>query len=598
MSRIIMYLILALALFSLSYAIFLRYNRGLARNSRGQQFRRYLVASLLASLPSTISLESSWAMAVIAVTAVLWMVTYNILYDKTHRKSSPDYDNHMDIAFGIYLFGWLSCLGAIMAGCGVAGTVVMTIVEVLLLVLPLVQIMYYLIYKVCVDANGMQVVQETNYNEVIEYIKSFKSYKVVMITMATLLAVAMMTIANIQISGNNLLTPHSTHEWAALAVVVALLIFFSIYIWKISHGLFVRTGIVILYNDILEYRKSNKAYKEGRAQRLKSLAVSQPEAPVPHPHTIVMVIGESACRDYMDLYRKQDFPTTPWQSDMNAGDDRFILFSQAYSCAMQTVPSLERALTECNQYNDKDFVTACSIVDIAHKAGYRVHWYSNQGHLGCADTPVTLVAETSDVAKWTKQELNKVQYDQSLLEFMYELNPEVNNLLVLHLKGNHFNYSNRYPEYYAQANGLASGDDVVTYKNSIHYNDHILKSIYDYARQKLNMAAMVYFSDHGAIPYMRRSPQFLGFGMVRIPLWVWLSEEYATIHSDVFQALKDNKDKSFTNDLIYELMCGLMCIQSEHYDTTASIASNQYRYTKEMMTTYDGRIKLTDDKEG
>ena len=112
------------------------------------------------------------------------------------------------------------------------------------------------------------------------------------------------------------------------------------------------------------------------------------------------------------------------------------------------------------------------------------------------------------------------------------------------------------------------------------------------------MAAMVYFSDHGAIPYMRRSPRFLGFGMVRIPLWVWLSEEYATIHSDVFQALKDNKDKSFTNDLIYELMCGLMCIQSEHYDTTASIASNQYRYTKEMMTTYDGRIKLTDDKEG
>ena len=62
-----------------------------------------------------------------------------------------------------------------------------------------------------------------------------------MITMATLLAVAMMTIANIQISGNHLLTPPSTHEWAALAVVVALLIFFSIYIWKISHGLFDRT---------------------------------------------------------------------------------------------------------------------------------------------------------------------------------------------------------------------------------------------------------------------------------------------------------------------------------------------------------------------
>ena len=65
-----------------------------------------------------------------------------------------------------------------------------------------------------------------------------------------------------------------------------------------------------------------------------------------------------------------------------------------------------------NQYDkSQKFSTACSIVDIAHKLGWRVHWYSNQGHLGAADTPITIIAETSDVAKWTKQELGKVQYD-------------------------------------------------------------------------------------------------------------------------------------------------------------------------------------------
>ena len=61
---------------------------------------------------------------------------------------------------------------------------------------------------------------------------------------------------------------------------------------------------------------------------------------------------------------------------------------------------------------------------------------------------MTLVAETSDVAKWTKQELNRVQYDMTLLDFIDELNPEVNNLLVFHLKGSHFNFLNRYPQEY------------------------------------------------------------------------------------------------------------------------------------------------------
>lgn len=71
---------------------------------------------------------------------------------------------------------------------------------------------------------------------------------------------------------------------------------------------------------------------------------------------------------------------------------------------MVTVNSLERALTECNQYNDKEFFDSVSIVDMAHKLGYKVHWYSNQGHLGAFDTPVTLVADTSDVARWTDQQ--------------------------------------------------------------------------------------------------------------------------------------------------------------------------------------------------
>ena len=164
------------------------------------------------------------------------------------------------------------------------------------------------------------------------------------------------------------------------------------------------------------------------------------------PQTILIVIGESASRDYMKAFNKEyKYNTTPWLDRM-AQSKNFILLPNAFSILPGTVIAVSNAMTEINQYNDKKFYESCSIIDIAHKAGYKVHWYSNQGHLGSADTPVTLIANTADVAKWTKQELNQIQYDESLLDYLGELDTIKNNFLVVHLKGSHFNFLNRYPE--------------------------------------------------------------------------------------------------------------------------------------------------------
>lgn len=164
-------------------------------------------------------------------------------------------------------------------------------------------------------------------------------------------------------------------------------------------------------------------------------------------------------------------------------DDNFILFPHAYSTIPHTVSALERALTEFNQYNDKQFYTSCSIIDIAHKAGYNTYWYSNQGHLGCADTPVTLVANTSNVAKWTKQNLNQLQFDESLLEYLPEIDPSTNNFVVIHLKGNHFNYINRYPQSFAKFSKPDKYDLIPNYLDSVAYTDYILQQITEYAQK-------------------------------------------------------------------------------------------------------------------
>lgn len=588
----------ALAVFLYSCLIYLRCNRGMARNARGQQTRRFFFATVAAFAPLAVSgnsvLQPQLLLALFV--ALTWMTTYPLLYHLTNRKSSPDYENYMDIAFGLYTFGWLSGI-ILLTQHFLPGNrwmlSLLSIVELLLLIIAVFQIVYYLIYKVCMDANGMKILQETHWNEIIEFSKSFTFIQNLGMILPVVAVTAACFLVNFQhVDTDQLTVPQ-------VVMIAALTIFYLYYTWKPRHSVFSRTGIAELFAVVKEYVENNHRYTNQMEQRISDLIItplSTPPADLP-PHTIFMVIGESACRDYMSAFHpemKED--TTPWLRQSAEDQQHFLLFPNTYSCAMQTVPTLEKALTEYNQYNGKAFYESCSIVDVARKLGYRIHWYSNQGHLGSFDTPITLVAETSDVAKWTKQELGKVQYDESLIDFLDEVDPGKNNFVVLHLKGSHFNFMSRYPQAFTRWGTPGVQDNVVNYKNSICYTDSILQQFFEYGKTRLNLQAMLYFSDHATEPGRRRKPNFEGFQMTRIPMFAYFSDEYIRLHSNRVSALQKNREKYFTNDLVYDLMCGIFDIQSNHFDESASLASNQYRFTRDMLLTYEGQKHIAEDE--
>lgn len=565
-------------------------NHGLSSSSKHQQTTRLGIASLIAMAPWIVAgrFAANYATAMIAAVAVMWAVTFPLLYHLTNRKVSSDYDNQMDIAVGLYLFGMLSAAYIVFEAVWPPLCLLLGVVEFAAWMLILTQWVYFALYRRAIDFDGMTILQATNVNEILEYPKSLgwlRSGSIALI-IALLLLVCAAANAGGQARGE---------AWYVTAIEAAVALGVGVMLFKGKRAPWRRTGIALPYLTIRDYRRKNSRYTAEAASRLASLDVRAAAPVADKPHTVVMVIGESANRDFMSAFKDMDRETTPWLS-ARKGSDRFILFPNAYSCAMVTVNSLERALTERNQYNEKPFYESASIIDIAHKLGYKVHWYSNQGHLGAFDTQVTLVAETADVAKWTNQELNKVRYDESLLGFLDEVDAERNNLVVVHLKGSHFPFGNRYPADRAVWSA-SDGEDanVVAYMNSIRYTDDILRQIHEYASQKLNMQAMVYFSDHATIPDRTRTPGFMGFGMTRIPLYVYLSEEYSCKHQATDAALRDNREKYFTNDLVYELMCGVMRVESPSYDETASLASEKYKYTRDMLLTYDGTVRIADD---
>lgn len=133
------------------------------------------------------------------------------------------------------------------------------------------------------------------------------------------------------------------------------------------------------------------------------------------------------------------------------------------------------------------------------------------------------------------------------------------------------------------------------YLDSVAYTDYILQQITEYAQKNLNLQALLYFSDHGVTPDQRRSPNFNGFAAVRIPMFCYFSEEYKSLYPQTFETLKNHSDYYWTNDLAYELICGILNITSNHYDESNSLASPKYKFTKETLKTDLGKRYLKDD---
>lgn len=591
MSNITPYIIAGICLYLFSYIYYLKISHGLGNKATYLQMRRFVPCAILAVLPAALaSLPLSSPLFVIpSIIAVLWILTYPTLYFISNHKVSSDFEFHFEAVFGLYFIAWISSLGILaqqVSWLAIPATIFITLAELMMLAIPVAQLIYYCLYKSCINETAIEMIQGTDYNETIEFIKSLPIVMNIIVMLSSIFLTLTVALINYKF-----LQASASVATIELAIIVSIAAFLSHYLWKKKHGVFIRTAIVEFYLDVKEYLATNLQYTQNMQDRINTLKVTSLNKST-QPHTIVLVIGESASRDYMKCFNeKYQYDTTPWLTSVSQTSN-FILFHNAFSIMPNTVAALSKALTEANQYNDKKFYESCSVIDIAHAAGYKVHWYSNQGHLGCADTPITLMANTADTAKWTKQELNKVQYDESLLPYIADLNPSENNFVIIHLMGNHFNFLNRYPESFTKFGTPGKYDLEVNYANSIAYTDYVLEQIFNYAKDTLNLQAMVYFSDHATVPDKRRSPNFEGLASVRIPFFTYFADEYIAQHQEVYDTLKKHENFYWTNDLAYELLCNIFDIKSNHFDEANSLASEKFKYKREDLRTNCGQSKI------
>ena len=300
----------------------------------------------------------------------------------------------------------------------------------------------------------------------------------------------------------------------------------------------------------------------------------------------------------MSAYGYSANDTTPWlRKSIEKDSTHFLRFNHVYSSYGSTMQSLERALTEKNQYNNKDFSRSLTIIDLAKKAGYKTYWFSNQSVKNTADTPIQLIARTADVAYWIEDgnENNRILYDGDLLPCLKKVNANENNFIVLHVMGSHELTLHRFPPEFTRFGTVGVFDLVSNYEDSMAYDDWVLQQIFSYARENLNLQAMVFFSDHGANPYRKRVADNIPFINLRIPLIIYLSDEYEQLYPQTTSVLVEHENQYFTNDLMYELIGGILQIKSNHLDEKNDLSSKEFQFTRDTLKTDLGRKNIKDD---
>ena len=442
---------------------------------------------------------------------------------------------------------------------------------------------YYSVTSTVFAPDTLLAIAQTNIQEAIEYAKDNFSCKTIFLIILANASVFFVAIKNTQ-----KILWNKYNLFLVLFCITACLV--GVYKYRDN----IITDIPKQASKTLaQYKNFSKERTDRKDNMSKLLLSHKPEAGV-----YVLVIGESQNRAHMQAYNYHR-ATTPWLDSMK-NDKNMLLFTKAYSCHTHTVPTLLYALTAKNQYNNIAVKNAVSVLEVAEAAGFETVWLSNQVKYSAWDTPVTSIASEANQQKWINSTLgestNTDYFDGKLIEELEKIKITDKMLIVMHLMGNHGSYEQRYPKAFEKYDGKNTIDK---YDNSIIYNDYVMSQVYKRARKIPNFKGLVYCSDHAdAIDKnLSHDASQFDFDMTHIPLYIYLSDSYIQNNLAKYKSLEKQKNKLFTNDLLFNLMLGVLGINLNNiYEPNNDPTADTFDNNKERFKTLYGKKYICEEK--
>lgn len=367
------------------------------------------------------------------------------------------------------------------------------IIWVLLLIIPRTyKIIYYLflgiliiltIYGLAGSSYGVPnyaliaSILETNQNESAEFIKSI-SIKNWLVMVTGLLLVFIYAIFNYRLGQKT-----NINNKASMIVcgILSVLLFFISDMYMV-----VQSG----YNAYQEYTQEKQILLDSLIKD-DSWQITEKIATHKDYKNYVLVIGESARKDYMSVYGY------PHQNTLFFNEAHGTFVDGVYAMGSNTISSLARTLQKTKDGNGMDILPENNIITLANKAGLHTYWLSNQGFLGKYDSATSTIAMRAN----EKIFLKKASYHNDGFDD-FELLPKLDDvlknpkpkLIVLHLMGSHPDPCNRLNGFPIDFN-VKNNQKLNCYIASLQKTDIFLAEVVEKLKQYQDFS-LIYFSDH------------------------------------------------------------------------------------------------------
>ena len=325
---------------------------------------------------------------------------------------------------------------------------------------------------------------------------------------------------------------------------------------------------------------------------------------------IVLIIGESYNKYHTSLYNKNYKNTTPLLKK-RVEDGDLVLYNDVITPFNKTSEVFRQTFSTFDFDNPNDDWTAHTLFTaIFRKAGYNVYFYTNQFVTSSNDRANTMggtILNHPQLSKlqFTKRNDQAYVYDEELVDSlpMSEIK-ERPSLLIVHLIGQHVDYSCRYPsefnvykptDYDNKYAGEYANNIIANYDNSILYNDYVVNKIFE--KFDNDDAICIYMADHGnelfdwRDKYNRTYEPEITSNIARyqyeVPLMFFMPQKFKTAHPELAEKIKLNENKPYVNSYICHTLFNMAGISCREYNSAHDVLSDSYEPKRLLLNKFD-----------
>ena len=237
---------------------------------------------------------------------------------------------------------------------------------------------------------------------------------------------------------------------------------------------------------------------------------------------------------------------------------------------------------------------------VFRKAGYQVAYFDNQytrSSSGELDYSCVFFLNPQHINNscFTYRNDETMPYDGDFIDqYKRHFIKQNKSLHIIHLMGQHFDASQRYPANYSKftAEDIHRKDldesqrrKTAEYDNATLYNDQVVSDIINEFRDL--DAVIVYLSDHGEQIYDGDSHYFgRTFGsykdtttlknVYQVPFMIWCSQKYQAAHPDHFRSICNSSSSAVCIDDVPYLLFNLAGIDFNYNDKHRSMIDSSY----------------------